>query len=64
MKSKPVKSLFALVFFAFVVSVIVNSKEQASQYYVGAPTTLVIAHRGGDGIITDRPDLLVEVLGK
>jgi glycerophosphoryl diester phosphodiesterase len=44
------KSLLAILFLAFVASVLINPKAQARQYYVGAPKTLVIAHQGGDGV--------------
>jgi glycerophosphoryl diester phosphodiesterase len=50
MKSKSFKILFAIIFLAFIVSVIVNPKSPALQYYTGAPRTLVIAHQGGDGV--------------
>ena len=50
MRSKPFKTLFAVLFLAFIVSVIVNPKAVPTQYYVNAPQTLVIAHQGGDGV--------------
>lgn len=50
MKSKSFKILFAIIFLAFIVSVIVNPKSPAKQYYVSAPKPLVIAHQGGDGV--------------
>jgi glycerophosphoryl diester phosphodiesterase len=50
MKSKPFKTVLAVLFFLFVVSVLVNPKTPPTQYYVNAPRTLVIAHQGGDGV--------------
>ena len=49
MISKAFKTVLAFLFFAFIVSVIVNPKTPATNYYDGAPRTLVIAHQGGDG---------------
>jgi len=43
-------SLLALLFLAFVASVFVNPKTPATNYYLNAPRTLVIAHQGGDGV--------------
>src|SRR5574339_680381 len=50
MKSRPFKALFGILFFVFVVSVLVNPKTPATNYYLSAPRTLVIAHQGGDGV--------------
>ena len=50
MRSKPFKTLFAVLFLVFIVSVIVNPKTPPTQYYVNAPQTLVIAHQGGDEV--------------
>lgn len=50
MRSKPFKTLLALLFLIFIGSVFINPKTPATQYYVGAPRTLVIAHQGGDGV--------------
>jgi glycerophosphoryl diester phosphodiesterase len=44
------KGLLAILFLAFVASVIVNPKAQAHHYYADTPKTLVIAHQGGDGV--------------
>ena len=51
MKSKPFKTILAVLFFAFVVSVLVNPKTPATNYYLNAPLTLVIAHQGGDEVL-------------
>lgn len=50
MKFRPLKYFLAILFLAFVASVIVNPKAPTSHYYVSAPKTLVIAHQSGDGI--------------
>jgi glycerophosphoryl diester phosphodiesterase len=50
MRSKPFKTLFAILFLVFIVAVIVNPKTPPTQYYMNAPQTLVIAHQGGDGV--------------
>ncbi len=34
----------------------------AKSYYENLSWPLVIAHQGGDGIITDRPDLMIQAL--
>ncbi len=44
------KVSLALLFLAFVGSVIVNPKAPPTDYYNGSPTPLVIAHQGGDGV--------------
>ena len=44
------KTILAVLFLAFVASVIVNPKAPPTDYYNGAPETLIIAHQGGDGI--------------
>jgi glycerophosphoryl diester phosphodiesterase len=50
MKSRSFKTILAVLFIAFIVSVIVNPKTPATRYYDGAPNLLVIAHQGGDGV--------------
>jgi len=50
MKSKPVKTILAILFLAFIVSVLVNPKTPPTKYYLNAPRTRVIAHQGGDGV--------------
>ncbi|MDX1377349.1 MAG: glycerophosphodiester phosphodiesterase [Anaerolineales bacterium] len=50
MKSKPFKLVLAVLFVAFIVSVIVNPKARAHLYYEGATRPLVIAHQGGNDI--------------
>ncbi|HLA07318.1 MAG TPA: glycerophosphodiester phosphodiesterase [Anaerolineales bacterium] len=50
MKSRIFKTLLAILFLAFVISVIANPNAPASPYYEGAPRPLVIAHQGGDGV--------------
>ncbi|MCC6299178.1 MAG: glycerophosphodiester phosphodiesterase [Anaerolineales bacterium] len=50
MKSKKFKITLAILFLAFVASVIVNPKAPPTRYYDGAPKPLVIAHQGGDGV--------------
>jgi glycerophosphoryl diester phosphodiesterase len=50
MISKAFKTVLALLFLAFVASVILNPKAPTTAYYAGAPRTLVIAHQGGDGV--------------
>jgi glycerophosphoryl diester phosphodiesterase len=50
MRSKPFKTVLAVLFILFVVSVLVNPKTPATNYYLNAPQTLVIAHQGGDGV--------------
>lgn len=50
MKSKRFKAFLAILFVAFIASVIVNPKAPPTRYYDGAPRTLVIAHQGGDGV--------------
>jgi glycerophosphoryl diester phosphodiesterase len=47
---KPFKILLAVLFVIFVASVIINPKTAATNYYVDAPRTLVIAHQGGEGV--------------
>jgi len=44
------KGVFAILFLAFVASVIVNPKTPPTRYYEDAPKPLVIAHQGGDGV--------------
>ena len=44
------KGLLAVLFLAFVASVIVNPKAPPTRYYDSAPKPLVIAHQGGDGV--------------
>ncbi len=44
------KAVLAILFLAFVASVIVNPKTPPTRYYDGAPKPLVIAHQGGDGV--------------
>lgn len=44
------KGLLAVLFLAFIASVIVNPKAPPTNYYVSAPVPLVIAHQGGDGV--------------
>jgi len=50
MKFRFVKTVSAFAFLAFVASVILNPKSPPTRYYDGAPTPLVIAHQGGDGV--------------
>ena len=50
MKSKWFKTLLAIFFLIFIVSVIVNPKAPSRPYYDGVTVPLVIAHQGGDGI--------------
>ena len=50
MISKAIKTALAVLFLAFIASVIINPKTPATNYYAGAPRTLVIAHQGGDGL--------------
>lgn len=50
MKSKPFKTILAVLFFVFIVSVLVNPKAPPTNFYLNAPRTLVIAHQGGDGV--------------
>jgi glycerophosphoryl diester phosphodiesterase len=50
MKSKPFKSVLAVLFVLFIASVLANPKTPPTQYYGNAPRTLVIAHQGGDGV--------------
>ena len=50
MRVKPFRALLAILFLAFVASVIINPKTPATNYYAGAPRTLVIAHQGGEGV--------------
>ena len=50
MRAKPFKTILALLFLAFVASVLINPKSPPTNYYVNAPRTLVIAHQGGDGV--------------
>jgi glycerophosphoryl diester phosphodiesterase len=50
MISKAFKTVLALLFLAFIASVIVNPKAPAANYYATAPKALVIAHQGGDGV--------------
>lgn len=50
MRSKKFKTTLAILFLAFVASVIVNPKAPPTRYYEDAPRTLVIAHQGGDGV--------------
>jgi glycerophosphoryl diester phosphodiesterase len=50
MKSKPFKTILAVLFLAFIASVIVNPRASSHPYYEGAERPLVIAHQGGDGI--------------
>jgi glycerophosphoryl diester phosphodiesterase len=47
---KAFKTILALVFLAFITSVILNPKAPPANYYAGAPPTLIIAHQGGDGV--------------
>ena len=50
MISKVFKTALALLFLAFITSVIINPKTPGTNYYAGAARTLVIAHQGGDGL--------------
>ena len=50
MISTAFKIVLAFLFLAFVASVIINPKPPATNYYIGAPRALVIAHQGGDGV--------------
>ena len=50
MRSKPFKTILAVLFVVFVGSILANPKTPGTQYYVNAPRTLVIAHQGGDGV--------------
>ena len=50
MISRAFKTILAILFLAFVASVIINPKALPTNYYVGAPPTMVIAHQGGDGV--------------
>lgn len=50
MKSKPFKTILAVIFLLFIASVLVNPKAPAKPYYDGVTGTLVIAHQGGDGV--------------
>jgi glycerophosphoryl diester phosphodiesterase len=50
MKFRFLKTTSAIVFLAFVASVIVNPKPPPTRFYDGAPVPLVIAHQGGDGV--------------
>jgi glycerophosphoryl diester phosphodiesterase len=50
MRSKPFKTILAVLFFVFIVSVLVNPKAPSKPYYDGVTGTLVIAHQGGDGV--------------
>ena len=50
MISKAIKTALAVLFLAFIASVIINPKTPATNYYAAAPRTLVIAHQGGDGL--------------
>jgi len=50
MKSRPFKAVLAVVFFALMISVLVNPKAPSKPYYDGVDGILVIAHQGGDGV--------------
>lgn len=50
MRSKPFKTILAVLFLLFIASVLVNPKTHGTQYYLNAPRTRVIAHQGGDGV--------------
>lgn len=50
MKLKPFKIIFAILFVAFITSIIINPKAPAKPYYDGVMAPLVIAHQGGDGV--------------
>jgi glycerophosphoryl diester phosphodiesterase len=50
LRSKPFKSILAILFVLYIVSVLVNPKAPPTNFYTGAPRTLVIAHQGGDGV--------------
>jgi len=50
MISKAFKTVLALLFLAFITSVIINPKTPPTNYYAGAVRPLVIAHQGGDGL--------------
>ena len=50
MKSKPFKTILAVIFLLFIASVLVNPKAPGKPYYDGVTGTLVIAHQGGDGV--------------
>jgi glycerophosphoryl diester phosphodiesterase len=50
MISKAFKTVLAFLFLAFIASVILNPKAPTTNYYAGAPRSLVIAHQGGDGV--------------
>jgi len=50
MKSKPFKISLAVLFLAFIASILINPKTSPTNYYLNGPRTLVIAHQGGDGV--------------
>ncbi len=50
MRSKPFKTILAVILLVFIASVLVNPKAPSRPYYDGVTGTLVIAHQGGDGI--------------
>ncbi len=50
MKSKPFKTILAILFIVFIASIIINPKAALKPYYAGVTDTLVIAHQGGDGV--------------
>jgi glycerophosphoryl diester phosphodiesterase len=50
MRSKPFKGFLAILFLAFIASVLVNPKTPPTNFYNDAPRPLVIAHQGGDGV--------------
>lgn len=53
---------------AFVIAAVVRiTSKPASErpcYARNSNYPPVIAHQGGDGIITDRPDIMMDVLGR
>ncbi len=50
MRSKPFKTILAVLFVLYIASVLVNPKTPPTNFYTDAPRTLVIAHQGGDGV--------------
>ena len=50
MRSKPFKTILAVLFVLYIASVLINPKTPPTNFYTDAPRTLVIAHQGGDGV--------------
>lgn len=50
MRSKPFKTILAVLFVLYIASVLVSPKTPPTNFYTDAPRTLVIAHQGGDGV--------------